>query len=137
MAENLWGKYNIWCRLNQKDHTEEGFEEWYKNVHMTEQNTLTTEHEVERIVEEFLSKCFFDVKHIADEDEAVDWLRTTLTPLIEDRNARAREVVGDILSKQDWLGIGNGEQEQAVTVTDIKTIALSHDIDLSKVDSKN
>jgi hypothetical protein len=60
---------------------------------MTEQNTLTTENEVERIVEEFkdyhagllsgrLSPLYIDEK-----------LRQTITPLIEDRNARAREMV--------------------------------------------
>ena len=81
---------------------------------------------------QFCVNCGFDHHVIKHEVAIKDWLRTTLPTLIEDRNARAREVVLDILKvigEENKFGFWYEE-----TVTDI---ALSHGIDLSKVDSKN
>lgn len=54
--------------------------------------------EVERIVEELRFSSIRDESKMNpawDTDDYLEWLKETLTPLIEDRNARAREVVGE------------------------------------------
>jgi hypothetical protein len=107
---------------------------------MTEQNTLTTEQEVERIVSAFL-----DLPPSGRSSHAL-WLRDILTPLIEDRNARAREVEQICAQRSREIGKmlvayyesntePDGELRKKWFVKMVKQLAdtlLSHGIDLSK-----
>jgi len=103
---------------------------------MTDQNTLTTENEVERIVKEANDRLMkFEhepsiwngmmVYEAGDIEGFLVWLSSILTPPIADRNARAREVVRELVDLFDESG--NKVARNCVLFT-----ARIHGIDLSE-----
>jgi len=112
----------------------------------TAQCTPEQPNEVERILSEF--KRLYGENAPAREPHSYDYLRQILTPLIEDRDAKAREVVEEMLEVSDTIigkikSIENPPEAQSAIihnkgfvygveslVANIKAIALSHNIDL-------
>jgi len=98
---------------------------------------MTNQRTVEEILEEFgnlpqsdnawpCMECGGGI----DEKEAKSWLRTTLETERRQADERLREVVGEILDKQGDIGVG-----KIVAVEDIKTIAIKHNIDITRNDT--
>jgi hypothetical protein len=101
-------------------------------------STEQTKNEVEKAVKNLANNIHgvFASAYAINETVNHAWLYNTIlnafTPLIEDRDAKAREVVEGILEEETTYDNYNNTQcYQAVSVKDIKAIALSHNIDLS------